>query len=46
MNGPSFAETMKFLPLMAPKDIVATATASEYMAVKNSNWLSFIVQFM
>lgn len=45
MNGLVFAENAKVLPLLAPVDIAATATASKYIHVDNLNWLTFVVSF-
>jgi hypothetical protein len=36
---------LKVLPILAPADIVATATASQYVDLKESLWASFVVQF-
>ena len=40
-----FAEGFKILPVLAPQDIVATATATSYVDLDNANWCSFWVPF-
>ena len=40
-----FAEKYKVLPILAPVDIVATATASAYVDLTESHWASFLVEF-
>ena len=43
--GIRYAEGLKVLPLLAPQDIVATATASQYYDLNLSNWLTIVVPF-
>lgn len=45
MNNIQFAEGLKVLPILAPADIVATATASQYVNISGAHWASFVVQF-
>lgn len=45
MNGVRYAELVKVLPVLAPADIVATATATQPVDMDMVNWLSFWVQF-
>lgn len=45
MKGIRFAEGLKVLPILAPQNIVATATATEYVDLKLANWATFAVQF-
>jgi hypothetical protein len=45
MNGVRFLESIKLLPLLAPVDIVATATATAYVDLNLANWCSFLVDF-
>lgn len=45
MNKLQFAEQFKLLPILAPADIAATATASQYVDIKEMQWASFYVQF-
>lgn len=40
-----FAEGLKVLPILAPQNIVASATASEYVDLKLANWATFVVSF-
>lgn len=43
--GVRFAEGMKILPVLAPIDIVATATNSAYVDFRRVNWCTFLVPF-
>lgn len=45
MNKLQFAEGFKLLPILAPVDIAATATATQYVDLKEMQWASFYVQF-
>lgn len=45
MHGIRFAEGMNIIPLLAPQDIVATATATEYVDLDLVNWVTFLVPF-
>jgi hypothetical protein len=45
MNQFKFAEGLKVLPILAPADIVAAATASQYVNISKANWATFVVQF-
>lgn len=45
MSMKHFAEGYKILPVLAPQDIVATATASSYVDLKYANWCTFLVPF-
>ena len=43
MNQLQFLEGTHLLPILAPADIAATATASQYVDLKESQWVSFMV---
>lgn len=43
--GIRYAEPLKVLPILAPQNIVASATATSYVDLDNANWCSFWVQF-
>lgn len=43
--GIRYAEGLKVLPLLEPKDIVATATASAYLDCDLLNWVTILVSF-
>lgn len=45
MNGVRYAELVKVYPVLAPADIVATATNTAPVDMDMVNWLSFWVQF-
>lgn len=45
MKGIRFAEGLKVLPILAPQNIVATATATQYVDLDLVNWATFAVQF-
>lgn len=45
MKGIRYAEGLKILPILAPADIVATATATQYVDLKLVNWATFLVTF-
>jgi len=45
MKGIRFAEGLKVLPILAPQNIVATATATSYIDLDLANWATFVVQF-
>lgn len=45
MKGIRYAEGLKILPILAPADIVATATATQYIDLKLVNWATLFVQF-
>lgn len=45
MNNLKFAEGMKVLPILAPVDIAAAATGTQYVDVSDSHWATFVVQF-
>ena len=40
-----FAENMKILPVLAPADIVAVATATAYVDLDLMHWGEFVIQF-
>lgn len=40
-----FVEKFKLQPILTPADIVATATASNYVDLKDLNWATFLVSF-
>lgn len=40
-----FAEKTKLQPILGPIDIVATATASNYVDLVESQWITFLVSF-
>jgi hypothetical protein len=40
-----YAEKMKVLPILAPADIAATATATQYVDLDQAHWATFAVQF-
>ena len=44
MNSIRFAEGLKILPIKAPSDIVATATATSYVDMDGAHWATFLVQ--
>lgn len=44
MNGIRFAQGLKVLPILAPQNIVATATATSYVDLDLVNWATFAVQ--
>lgn len=41
--GIRYAEGLKILPILAPADIVATATATQYVDLDKINWATFVV---
>lgn len=43
--GVRYAEGLKILPILANTDIVATATATQYVDLDKINWATFFVQF-
>jgi hypothetical protein len=45
MNGIRFAENVKVQPILAPADVVATATPTKYIDLDGVNWATFLVQF-
>jgi len=45
MNNIQFAEGLKVLPILAPADIAATATGTQYVDVSKMHWATFVVQF-
>lgn len=45
MKGIRYAEGMKILPILAPADIAAAATATQYVDLKLVNWATFLVPF-
>jgi hypothetical protein len=46
MINPNYAENVKVLPVLAPADIVANATATQYVALKNvAGLLEFQISF-
>jgi hypothetical protein len=45
MNGVRYAELVKPLPILAPADIVASATSTQPVDLDMANWISFWVQF-
>jgi hypothetical protein len=40
-----YVEKTKALPILAPADIAATATASQYFDLENAHWATIAVQF-
>lgn len=44
-HGIRYAEGLKVLPILAPADIVATATASQYFDFDGLNWATVLVHF-
>lgn len=45
MKDLRFAENVKVLPILAPADIVATATGTQYIDLKLAHHVTFAVQF-
>jgi len=45
MKGIRFAEGLKIYPILAPADIVATATNTSYVDFRHVNWATFLVPF-
>lgn len=43
--GIRYAEGLKILPILAPADIVATATATQYVDLDKVNWATLLIQF-
>jgi len=43
--GIRYAEGLKVLPILGPIDIVATATATQYVDLDQVNWATFLVPF-
>lgn len=43
--GVRYAEGSKILPILAPADIVATATATQYIDLDKVNWATLFIQF-
>lgn len=44
-NSIRYAEGLKVLPILAPSNIVATATATEYVDLNLVHWATFVVSF-
>lgn len=44
-NSIRYAEGLKVLPILQPADIVATATATQYVDLNLVHWATFIVSF-
>jgi len=40
-----YNEKLKYLPILAPADIAATATATPYVDLKEAHWATFVLDF-